>query len=137
MDINEVMRRLPHRYPFLLVDRVLECSAGKSIRALKNVTFNEPFFPGHFPTSPGNSRRHDPRSAGAGRRHTRVRHGRRVSRSSSASCTSSASTRRAFASRCEPGDQLILKATLERSLRGIWKFATVAEVDGEEVAAPR
>ena len=52
MDINEVMRRLPHRYPFLLVDRVLECHSGKSIRALKNVTFNEPFFPGHFPHRP-------------------------------------------------------------------------------------
>ncbi len=46
MDINEVMRRLPHRYPFLLVDRVLECVSGKHIRALKNVTINEPFFPG-------------------------------------------------------------------------------------------
>ena len=49
MDIQEVMRRLPHRYPFLLVDRVLECNAGQSIRALKNVIVNEPFFPGHFP----------------------------------------------------------------------------------------
>jgi beta-hydroxyacyl-ACP dehydratase FabZ len=52
MDINEVMRRLPHRYPFLLVDKVLECESGKSIRALKNVTVNEPFFPGHFPHRP-------------------------------------------------------------------------------------
>src|SRR5688572_33441521 len=52
MDIQEVMRRLPHRYPFLLVDRVLECVKGESIRALKNVTVNEPFFPGHFPHRP-------------------------------------------------------------------------------------
>src|SRR5690349_20919148 len=52
MDIHEVMRRLPHRYPFLLVDRVLECVSGKNIRALKNVTINEPFFPGHFPHRP-------------------------------------------------------------------------------------
>ena len=52
MDIQEVMRRLPHRYPFLLVDRVLECVAGQSIRALKNVTVNEQFFPGHFPHRP-------------------------------------------------------------------------------------
>ena len=52
MDIQEVMRRLPHRYPFLLVDRVLECIAGQSIRAIKNVTINEPFFPGHFPHRP-------------------------------------------------------------------------------------
>lgn len=49
MDIQEVMQYLPHRYPFLLVDRVLECEPGKSIVALKNVTINEPFFTGHFP----------------------------------------------------------------------------------------
>lgn len=49
MDIHEVLQYLPHRYPFLLVDRVLECEAGKNIVALKNVTINEPFFVGHFP----------------------------------------------------------------------------------------
>src|ERR1700722_19193978 len=52
LDINSVMRRLPHRYPFLLVDRVLEYVSGESITALKNVTYNEPFFTGHFPTRP-------------------------------------------------------------------------------------
>src|SRR3974390_3132510 len=52
LDINAILKRLPHRYPFLLVDRVLECRAGESIRALKNVTYNEPFFPGHFPGRP-------------------------------------------------------------------------------------
>jgi 3-hydroxyacyl-[acyl-carrier-protein] dehydratase len=52
MDINEVMRILPHRYPFLLVDRVVEHEAGKRIVGLKNVTINEPFFQGHFPGHP-------------------------------------------------------------------------------------
>src|SRR6195952_5914708 len=52
LDINAILQLLPHRYPFLLVDRVLECVPGKSIRALKNVTYNEPFFPGHFPGRP-------------------------------------------------------------------------------------
>ena len=52
MDINGILKQLPHRYPFLLVDRVLECHPGETIRALKNVTFNEPFFPGHFPHRP-------------------------------------------------------------------------------------
>ena len=52
LDIMGVMRLLPHRYPFLLVDRVLECIKGESIRAIKNVTINEPFFPGHFPHRP-------------------------------------------------------------------------------------
>jgi 3-hydroxyacyl-[acyl-carrier-protein] dehydratase len=52
MDIGEIMRYLPHRFPFLLVDRVLECIPGKSIKAIKNVTANEPFFQGHFPGYP-------------------------------------------------------------------------------------
>src|SRR6202047_4741736 len=52
LDILKILERLPHRYPFLLVDRVLECRPGHSIRALKNVTYNEPFFPGHFPGRP-------------------------------------------------------------------------------------
>ena len=52
MDIQEILKRLPHRYPFLLVDRVLELEKGKRILALKNVTMNEPFFTGHFPNRP-------------------------------------------------------------------------------------
>ncbi|NVN99181.1 MAG: 3-hydroxyacyl-ACP dehydratase FabZ [Geobacteraceae bacterium] len=52
LDVNEIMSLLPHRYPFLLVDRVLEIDPGKKITALKNVTINEPFFPGHFPGHP-------------------------------------------------------------------------------------
>src|SRR5690606_12981175 len=52
MDIAGILRRLPHRYPFLLVDRVLACEPGKSIRAVKNVTCNEPQFTGHFPDRP-------------------------------------------------------------------------------------
>jgi 3-hydroxyacyl-[acyl-carrier-protein] dehydratase len=52
MDVKEVLDYLPHRYPFLLVDRVLECEPGRRIKALKNVTINEPFFTGHFPHHP-------------------------------------------------------------------------------------
>ncbi|HEX3847461.1 MAG TPA: 3-hydroxyacyl-ACP dehydratase FabZ, partial [Steroidobacteraceae bacterium] len=52
LDIQAIMHQLPHRYPFLLVDRVLECVEGDHVRALKNVTVNEPFFPGHFPHRP-------------------------------------------------------------------------------------
>ncbi len=52
MDIHQILRKLPHRYPFLLVDRVLEVEKGKRIVALKNVTINEPFFGGHFPHRP-------------------------------------------------------------------------------------
>lgn len=52
MDIREVLKYLPHRYPFLLIDRVISCEDGKKIVALKNVTINEPFFQGHFPGHP-------------------------------------------------------------------------------------
>jgi 3-hydroxyacyl-[acyl-carrier-protein] dehydratase len=52
IEIGEILRRLPHRYPFLLVDRAIEYIPNKSIRGIKNVTFNEPFFPGHFPGAP-------------------------------------------------------------------------------------
>jgi 3-hydroxyacyl-[acyl-carrier-protein] dehydratase len=52
MDIHKILKQLPHRYPFLLVDRVLEIDKGKTIKALKNVTINEPFFEGHFPNRP-------------------------------------------------------------------------------------
>ncbi len=52
MDIHQILKLLPHRYPFLLVDRVLELNKGKSIVAIKNVTINEPFFNGHFPHRP-------------------------------------------------------------------------------------
>jgi 3-hydroxyacyl-[acyl-carrier-protein] dehydratase len=52
LDISAILARLPHRHPFLLVDRVLEIHPGQSIRALKNVTYNEPFFTGHFPSRP-------------------------------------------------------------------------------------
>jgi 3-hydroxyacyl-[acyl-carrier-protein] dehydratase len=52
MDIHKILKQLPHRYPFLLVDRVLAIDKGKTIRAMKNVTMNEPFFQGHFPHRP-------------------------------------------------------------------------------------
>jgi 3-hydroxyacyl-[acyl-carrier-protein] dehydratase len=134
MDIQEVMRRLPHRYPFLLVDRVLECIAGQSIRAIKNVTINEPFFPGHFPARP-------------------VLPGviilEALAQTAGILAFVTAGVypdekrelyfvgidKARFRRPVLPGDQLILKATLERSLRGIWKFSTVAEVDGQEATS--
>jgi 3-hydroxyacyl-[acyl-carrier-protein] dehydratase len=132
MDINEVMRRLPHRYPFLLVDRVLECLPGKSIRALKNVTFNEHFFTGHFP--------HRPVFPGVMILESLAQTAGILAFVTAGVYPDSerpmyfvgidnARFRRPVA----PGDQLILTATLERTMRGIWKFSTVAEVNGEQV----
>jgi 3-hydroxyacyl-[acyl-carrier-protein] dehydratase len=53
IEINEIMRHLPHRYPFLLIDRILEWESGTYLKGIKNVTINEPFFQGHFPGRPG------------------------------------------------------------------------------------
>ena len=134
MDIHEVLRRLPHRYPFLLVDRVLECHCGKNIRALKNVSINEPYFPGHFP--------HRPVLPGV-----IILEALAQTAGILAFVTADVYPdeqrqlyfvgidKARFRRPVEPGDQLILKATLTRSLRGIWKFATVAEVDGVEVTS--
>ena len=134
LDINDILRQLPHRYPFLLVDRVLEYEPGKSIRALKNVTYNEPFFIGHFPHRPvmPGVMIIEAMAQAAG-----------ILAFRTVDIVPDEDTRFYFAGidkarfrkPVEPGDQLILKATLGRQMRGIWKFATVAEVDGSEVAS--
>jgi 3-hydroxyacyl-[acyl-carrier-protein] dehydratase len=134
MDIEQIMRQLPHRYPFLLVDRVLACVPGEYLQALKNVTFNEPFFPGHFPHRP-------------------VMPGVMIIEALAQACgilafktvrvVPNTETRfyfvaidnARFRKPVEPGDQLLLKVTLKRAFKGIWKFHGVAEVDGQEVAS--
>jgi len=134
MDIEAIMRQLPHRYPFLLVDRVLACEAGQYIHALKNVTVNEPFFPGHFP--------HRPVMPG-------VMIIEALAQTSgilafvTAGVVPDSETRfyfvaidnARFRKPVEPGDQLMLKVSLKRAFKGIWKFHGVAEVDGAEVAS--
>ena len=134
MDINAVLKQLPHRYPFLLVDRVIACVPGESIEAIKNVTFNEPFFPGHFPYRPvmPGVMILEALAQAAG-----------ILAFKTAGVVPDEQTRfyfvgidaARFRKPVEPGDQLVLKAKLERALRGIWKFSTVAEVDGREVAS--
>jgi 3-hydroxyacyl-[acyl-carrier-protein] dehydratase len=133
LDINAILKQLPHRYPFLLVDRVLECHKGKSIRAIKNVTYNEPFFPGHFPYRPvmPGVMIIEALAQTAG-----------ILAFITAGVVPDESTRfyfvgidkARFRKPVEPGDQIVLTATLERAFKGIWKFATVATVDGAEVA---
>ena len=133
LDMQAILERLPHRYPFLLVDRVLECRPGESIRALKNVTYNEPFFPGHFPGRP-------------------VMPGvmilEALAQTAGILCFVTANVipdhstplyfvaidKARFRRPVVPGDQLLLTAQLERSLKGIWRFSTRALVGDQEVA---
>jgi 3-hydroxyacyl-[acyl-carrier-protein] dehydratase len=134
MDIREVLAQLPHRHPFLLVDRVIECVPGKRIEAIKNVTVNEPFFPGHFPGNPvmPGVIILEALAQAAG-----------ILAFKTAGVVPDDNSRfyfvgidkARFRRPVVPGDRLVLKATLERAIRGIWKFDTVAEVDGQVVAS--
>ncbi|MCL5800974.1 MAG: 3-hydroxyacyl-ACP dehydratase FabZ [Gammaproteobacteria bacterium] len=133
MDIHEVLKHLPHRYPFLLIDRVLECTPGKSLSALKNVTINEPFFQGHFP--------HRPVMPGvmilealaqatgllAMRSHD-------VRRNEDVLYYLVGIDKARFKQPVEPGDQLILEVELKRNLRGLVQFTGLAKVNGKVVA---
>lgn len=134
LDIAAVLRQLPHRYPFLLIDRVLELVPGKTIKALKNVTINEPFFPGHFP--------HRPVMPGVLILEA-LAQAAGILAFQTANVIPDENTRfffvgidgARFRKPVEPGDQLILRAEFTRAVRGIWKFATAAEVDGHEVCS--
>lgn len=134
LDITQILKRLPHRFPFLLVDRVLEIVPGKSIRALKNVTINEPFFPGHFPGRPVMPGvliiEALAQAAGVLAFVTADVYPDENSRFFFVGIDEAR-----FRRPVEPGDQLVLNATLERNLKGIWKLATVATVDGNVVCS--
>lgn len=133
IDVREIMRLLPHRYPFLLIDRVLSCESGKEIVALKNVTVNEPYFGGHFPNYP-------------------VMPGvliiEAMAQASALLAFKTFDLTRAdsnvfyfvgiddarFKKPVTPGDQLIVKAQILRSIKGIWKFTGQAYVDDKLVS---
>ncbi|MGQ0709883.1 MAG: 3-hydroxyacyl-ACP dehydratase FabZ [Rhodoferax sp.] len=133
MDIHQILKQLPHRYPFLLVDRVLSIDKGKSIRALKNVTMNEPFFTGHFP--------HRPVMPGVLQLESMAQVAALLA-FDTLGTTPDDKTVYYFAGidgarfkrPVEPGDQLVMDVTLERMKAGIFKFKGVARV-GEEVAS--
>lgn len=127
MDIHEILKYLPHRYPILLVDRILECEPGKRIVGVKNVSINEPFFQGHFP--------HHPVMPGV----LIIEALAQVSAILSFKTLGSMPDDRSvyffvgidearFKRPVIPGDQLQLEATVERNVRGIWKFSTQPKV---------
>jgi 3-hydroxyacyl-[acyl-carrier-protein] dehydratase len=133
MDIHQILQYLPHRYPFLLIDRVLELVPGERIKALKNVSMNEPFFPGHYP--------HHPVMPGVLIVETMAQAaailsfetmGRRPDDKSVYYFAGIDGAR--FKRPVSPGDQLVLEVSITTSKRGIWKYAAVARVDGQLAA---
>ena len=130
MDIHEILKQLPHRYPFLLVDRVLELEKGKRIQALKNVTINEPFFVGHFP--------HRPVMPGVLMLEALAQAAALLAFDALGSSPTddmvyyfAGIDGARFKRPVEPGDQLILEVELLRMKAGIFKFKGRAMVAGE------
>ncbi len=134
MDIYQILEHLPHRYPFLLVDKVLEIESGKYLKAIKNVSYNEPYFNGHFP-------------------HRAVMPGVLILEALAQATgilafvtTQTKPTDESlyyfvgtdnirFKQPVIPGDQLVLEVELIKKLRGVWKFKGQASVDGKTVAS--
>jgi 3-hydroxyacyl-[acyl-carrier-protein] dehydratase len=133
LDILQIQDFLPHRYPFLLVDKVIECKPGVNLTGVKNVTYNEPFFQGHFPQKP-------------------IMPGVLILEALAQATGLLASEtagdeldgmiyylvgidKAKFKRPVVPGDQLMLKVNFVKSKRNIWAFECCAEVDGEFVAS--
>ncbi|HHJ40477.1 MAG TPA: 3-hydroxyacyl-ACP dehydratase FabZ [Methylothermaceae bacterium] len=135
MDIQKIMKFLPHRYPFLLVDKVIECIPGERLVAIKNVSYNEPYFQGHFPDQP-------------------IMPGvlimEALAQATGLLASESAPEalgekemiyylvgldKARFKRPVSPGDQLRLEVKYLRHKRNIWAFSCQADVDGEFVAS--
>ena len=134
MDIHEIQEFLPHRYPFLMVDRVVECEPGKRLLAIKNVTYNEPFFQGHLP--------HQAIMPGvlimeALAQATGLLASKSVSDELGRGVTYYlvGLDKARFKRPVVPGDQLQLEVIYLKDKRNIWSFSCRAEVDGEFVAS--
>ena len=133
MDIHEILDYLPHRYPMLLVDRVLEVIPGERIVALKNVSINEPFFPGHYP--------HHPVMPGVLVIEALAQTAAILSFKTMGGKPDDKSVyyfvgidNARFKRPVSPGDQLIFEVSILANKRGIWKFAAQARVDGQVAA---
>ena len=130
MDIHQVMKMLPHRYPILLVDRVVEFEANVRILGLKNVTINEPFFAGHFPNRPvmpGVMMLEALAQTAALLSFMSL--GQAPDENTLVYFVGIDGTR--FKRVVEPGDQLMLEARIDRAKAGVYKYKTRATVDGE------
>ena len=134
MTVNEIKNFLPHRYPFLLVDRVLELEEGRYIKAIKNVTANEPFFNGHFPNKPIMP---GVLIIEAMAQSTGLLGFRTMSPEPQPNTLYMlvAIDKARFKRQVEPGDQLLLEAEIIKKKGIMWVFNTKATVDGELVAS--
>ena len=133
LDIHRILKLLPHRFPILLVDRVVEFEKDKRIKALKNVTINEPYFMGHFPyrpVMPGVLMLEALAQAAALLSFESL--GREPDDNTVVYFVGIDGAR--FKRVVEPGDQLVLDVTLERAKAGIYKYKTRASVAGETAA---
>lgn len=130
LDIHEVLKHLPHRYPFLLIDKVLECVPDRSLTAVKNVTINEPFFQGHFP--------HRPVMPGVLILEAMAQASAILSFKSLGMLPTAESVyyfvgidKARFKRPVEPGDQLRIESRLLRKMKGIWLFEGNVHVGDE------
>lgn len=128
----DILKLLPHRYPFLLIDRVLDFTANERIRALKNVTVNEPFFQGHFPggpVMPGVLIIEAMAQAGG-----ILGHVSQDDQAEKALFYLVGVDEARFRRPVYPGDQLVFDLAVDRVRRGMWRFEGTASVDGRAVA---
>jgi len=134
LDIHEVLKYLPHRYPFLLIDRVVDFTPGESLTAIKNVTINEPFFPGHFP--------HRPVMPGVLILEAMAQATGILTFKTQDTLPDAGTMyyfvgidKARFKQPVEPGDQLLLEVKVNRSRRGVWTFSGEAKVEGKVVCS--
>jgi 3-hydroxyacyl-[acyl-carrier-protein] dehydratase len=133
LDIHEILNHLPHRYPFVLIDRITDLKLNDEITALKNVTINEPFFPGHFPyhpVMPGVLIVEAMAQAAAVLSFKTMN----VLPSEDSVYYFAGIDSVRFKKPVSPGDQLILNVKIDRVLKGIWKYKGQAKVDNQIVA---
>jgi 3-hydroxyacyl-[acyl-carrier-protein] dehydratase len=133
MDIHEILKHLPHRYPFVLIDKVVALELSKEITAIKNVTINEPFFPGHFPYHPVMPGVLIVEAMAQAAAVLSFKTMDTLPNENSVYYFAGMDNVR-FKKPVSPGDQLVLNVKIERILRGIWKYKGVATVDGDVVA---
>ena len=134
LDIYEILQHLPHRYPFLLIDRVTECIPGETLVGYKNVTYNEPYFTGHFPQRPVMPGVLILEALAQATGILAFRTLGRVPDENSLYYFVGVDKAR-FKQPVEPGDKLVLSVKFVKEKRGIWKFEGVASVEGKVVCS--